>query len=222
LGNRTRDEIAELLADLSATNPSVHSLLTDLARAVVDKADRPHQDDHFPRLSDIRIADEPDGASTKGKPMRRVHGPYRHHDRWRIKIVDRTTGRATNQTFPTEEEAQRAITTLQRKIDRESGISVGQALDLYERYLAEKGNKPRSNDTTMHRLRSLLGSVSKIAIVSLTAGAAGKLYDRLLASDGSPMSVETKRNVLNQSKTFLKWCKVNGHARINPWRTSKD
>ena len=129
--------------------------------------------------------------------------------------MDRTTGRAANQTFPTEEEAQRAITTLQRKIDRESGISVGQALDLYERYLAEKGNKPRSNDTTMHRLRSLLGSVSKIAIVSLTAGAAGKLYDRLSTSDGGPMSVDTKRNVLNQSKTFLKWCKVNGHARIN-------
>lgn len=205
----------DALRELAAANPSVHVLLGDLARAVVDAAEVPRHDRGFPGLSDNRIADEPDDASTKGKPMRRVHGPYRHYDRWRIKIVDRTTGKVANETFPTEEEARVAATAFRRRNARESGIGIKEALGLYERYLTEKGNKPRSIETTIHRLRNLFGPVLKIAVVALTPTGAAKLYDGLTAKDGSPIAIDTRRNALNQGKTFLKWCKSKGHTRIN-------
>lgn len=205
----------DALRELAAANPSVHELLGDLARAVVDAAEVPRHDPDFPGLSDNRIADEPDDASTKGKPMRRVHGPYRHYDRWRIKIVDRTTGKVANETFPTEEEARVAMAAFRRRNARESGIGIREALGLYERYLGEKGNKRRSIETTSHRLRNLFGPVLKIAVVALTPTGAAKLYDGLTAKDGSPIAIDTRRNALNQGKTFLKWCKSKGHSRIN-------
>jgi integrase len=202
-------DLASALASLPADAAALlGQLVESLAARQTDAVD-PSQ------LSDTRIADEPDGASTKGKPMRRVHGPYRHHEKWRIKIVDRTTGKAENRTFTTEAEAETAIANLERQIRRETSISMGQALDLYEEYLGEKGNKPRTVVTTMHRLRLLFGGVAKIATVSLTAAAAEKLYGRLTAVDGSAFSVDSKRNILNQAKTFLKWCRAKGHARIN-------
>jgi integrase len=147
--------------------------------------------------------------------MRRIHGPYRHHDRWRIKIVDRATGKVVNQTFLTEEAAKAAMTVLRRRIGRESGISVKDALGAYEKYLAEKGNKPRSIETTMHRLANLFGPVLKLAVVGLTTTGAAKLYEDLTATDGGPIAIDTKRNALNQGRTFLKWCKAKGHTRIN-------
>jgi integrase len=215
VGAKVTTDSMDALRELAAANPSVHELLRDLARAVVDAAEVPRHDRGFPGLSDNRIADEPDDASTKGKPMRRVHGPYRHYDRWRIKIVDRTTGKVANETFPTEQEARVAMAAFRRRNARESGIGFGEALGLYERYLAEKGNKPRSIETTIHRLRNLFGPVLKIAVVALTPTGAAKLYDGLTAKDGSPIAIDTRRNALNQGKTFLKWCKSKGHTRIN-------
>jgi hypothetical protein len=57
------------VAALASVDPSVRELLLRLARAAVDSPGTEDHDLGFPRLSDTRIADEPDGASTKGKPM---------------------------------------------------------------------------------------------------------------------------------------------------------
>ena len=74
--------------------------------------------------------------------MRRIHGPYRHHDRWRIKIVERSTGKVTHETYSSEDEARAVAKTMRRRLAWESGISAADALDPYEKYLAVKGNKP--------------------------------------------------------------------------------
>jgi IS1 family transposase len=59
--------------------------------------------------------------------------PSRHHEKWLIKIVDRATRKVTNRIFETREEAEATIQTLKRQQRQESGISVGDALDVYER-----------------------------------------------------------------------------------------
>jgi hypothetical protein len=153
-----REALTALVA-LASTDPAVRERLAQLARAAVDSSDREDEDPRFPGFSDSRIADEPDGASTKGKPMRRIHGPYRHHDRWRIKIVERSTGKVTHETYSSEDEARAAAKTMRRRLAWESGISAADALDAYEKYLAVKGNKPRTIVTTMYRLRRFFGSV---------------------------------------------------------------
>jgi integrase len=211
-GGASFDAQRDLAKAMASLPPDAAALFAQFAVSLAG-----HQTDGVDptQLSEIRIADEPDGASTKGKPMRRVHGPYRHHDKWRIKIVDRTTGKAENRTFATEAEAEVAMASLERQIRRETSISVGQALDLYENHQTEKGNKPRTVITTMHRLRLLFGPVVKIATVSLTTTSAEKLYGELAAVDGRKLSVDTKRNMLNQAKTFLRWCLAKGHTRIN-------
>ena len=206
------------LATLATTNPAVLDLLANLARAIVDSSGGAAQDCAFPELSDTRIADEPDGASTKGKPMRRIHGPYRHHERWRIKIVERSTGRVTHETYSNEEEARAAIKVLQRQISRESGVSAGDALDLYEKYLVEKGNKPRTIVTTMYRLRRFFKAVTRLALVGLTPSTGQKLYEEFAGSKtqrGQAMSVDSARNTLAEAKTFLSWAVSRGWARAN-------
>jgi integrase len=208
----------DALAALASANPAMRDLLAHLARAAVDSSGIGDQDLRFLGLSDTRIADEPDGASTKGKPMRRVHGPYRHHDRWRIKIIEKSTGRVTHQSFPTEDEARAALRVVKRRIVWESGPSAAEALDAYEKYLTLKGNKPVTITTTMYRLRRFFGSVSKLVLVGLTATAGQKLYDdfaQAKTKQGKTMSVDSARNTLAEAKTFLAWSVEKRHARTN-------
>ncbi|MEP6653614.1 MAG: tyrosine-type recombinase/integrase [Myxococcales bacterium] len=146
--------------------------------------------------------------------MHRVHGPYRHHDKWLIKIVDRTTRKVTNRIFETEEEAESVAQALKRQQRQEASVSVSQALDLYESWLAEvghkgEGNKPRTVETTMQRLRRLFAEATKIAVRALTPVFAGKLYEGLAGA------VDSRRNILAEAKTFLRWCRSKGWTKID-------
>ena len=84
--------------------------------------------------------------------MSRIHGPYPDRKGWRIKIVERATGKTTSHSFATEEEATREVERLRRKAARELGESVETALSEYERYLVAKGCKARSVKSTFQRL----------------------------------------------------------------------
>lgn len=182
--------------------------------AVLDSTAGAHEATPFPELSDTRIVDETDGASPKGKPMHRIHGPYQHHEKWLIKIVDRATRRVTNRLFDTREEADGVARTLKRQEQQQAGTSIGKALDTYERWLKEvghkgEGNKPRTVETTMQRLRRLFAEALNIAVGALTPGSAGKLYDMLGGA------VDSRRNILAEAKTFLRWCGGKGWTKIN-------
>jgi integrase len=206
--------ISDALAKLAGANPALRAVAASVLNAVLDSASGGEEASVFPGLSDSRIVDEPDGASPKGKPMHRVHGPYPHHDKWLIKIVDRATRKATNRIFETREEAEGVADTLKRQQRHEVGISVGRALNVYERWLREvghkgEGNKPRTVETTMQRLRRLFAEVTKIAVRALTPVLAGKLYDGLAGA------VDSRRNILAEAKTFLRWCRGKGWTKID-------
>jgi integrase len=205
---------SDALAKLAVANPALRAAIATVLNAVLDSSTSAQEASVFPGLSDTRIVDEPDGASPKGKPMHRVHGPYSHHDKWLIKIVDRATRKATNRLFETREEAERAAQSLKRQERHQAGISVGGALDVYERWLAEvghkgEGNKPRTVETTMQRIRRLFDGATKIAVNALTTASAEKLYDSLTGA------VDSRRNILAEAKTFLRWCCSKGWAKIN-------
>ena len=146
--------------------------------------------------------------------MHRIHGPYPHHDKWLIKIVDRATRKVTNRIFETREEAEATIQSLKRQQRQQAGISVGDALDVYQQWLAEvghkgEGNKPRTVETTMQRLRRFFAAAAKIAVNALTPASAGKLYEELTGA------VDSRRNILAEAKTFLRWCLTKGWTKTN-------
>ena len=168
------------------------------------------QDQGGGQLSENGIADESGDASTlsKGKPMRRIHGPYQERKGWRVKVVDRVTGKSTNTMFPTEIEARSAINRLRRKAEREIGISIDGALMTYEKHLTEKGNKPLSICSTLERLRSLFKDQTHY-VVALTCDDAARIWNGYTARPtrtGKPPAVDTRINVLHEAKTFMRWC----------------
>ena len=199
---------------METANPELRDVAATIVTAVLDSISGGREATGFLGLSDTRIVDEPDGASTKGKPMHRVHGPYPHHEKWLIKIVDRATRKAANRIFETREEAETAVRELERQQRQEAGISVGAALDKYERWLAEvghkgEGNKPRTVETTMQRLRRFFAQATKIAVSALTPASAAKLYEALSGA------VDSRRNILAEAKTFLCWCRSKGWTKTN-------
>lgn len=202
------------LAKLAVANPALRAAIATVLNAALDSSTTAQEASVCPGLSDTRIVDEPDGASPKGKPMHRVHGPYPHHDKWLIKIVDRATRKAANRVFETREEAERAAQLLKRQERHQAGISVGGALDVYERWLAEvghkgEGNKPRTVETTMQRLRRFFEATKKISVNALAPASAEKLYEALTGA------VDSRRNILAEAKTFLRWCCKKGWTKIN-------
>lgn len=168
------------------------------------------QDQGGGQLSENGIADESGDASplAKGKPMRRIHGPYPERKGWRVKVVDRATGKSINTMFPTEIEARSAVNRLRRQAAKEIGISIDGAMMAYEKYLTEKGNKPLSICSTLERLRSLFRDQTH-HVVALSCDDAIRIWNGYVARPtrmGKPPAVDTRINVLHEAKTFMRWC----------------
>lgn len=87
---------------------------------------------------------------------------YRDRDRWRVRVIDTDTKKTVNHVFATEQEAKAAIPKLRREYQRPVGVTLVQALAEYRGHLTERGNRPRTIDTTLMRIRSLLGGLNGI------------------------------------------------------------
>jgi integrase len=162
------------------------------------------------RLSENERGEADGGTAGKESDMCRIDGPFKRRDRkttkYRLRVVDRETGRMKTHTYESEEEALAAIPVLQRQYRRPVGVEMSKALDAYERHLATRGNvpsrgpnKPRTIETTMGRLRAVFDT--KIITGDLTAG---KMMD-LWASWVAGKATDTALNTLAQVRTFLAW-----------------
>lgn len=138
----------------------------------------------------------------------RIHGPYPNRDKWRIVVVG-ARGRASL-TCETRDEALALIAQLRAKA---AARTVAVTLEEYRMYLGAKGNRERSVDTTMLRLRALMAPVATLPLAELTVRRAGQCYSGY-AEGRKP---DTHRNALGQARTFGKWCLKKGYARSNPW-----
>jgi integrase len=96
-------------------------------------------------------------------------------------------------------------------LQRLEGQTVGNALDQYEQYLNDKGNKPVSTTETLRRLK-LFFPDHQLQVNRLTIDKAQALYNRFCVG----RSVDYHRNTLAESKTFLKWCVEKRYASESP------
>lgn len=139
---------------------------------------------------------------------RRIHGPYRHGNRWRIVLVGED-GTQVVESFGSEDEANAEKERNEDEVEKYEGITVAQAIDRYEVYQRGKGNKPRSIETTRGRIERLLADVAHRPLSSIRESTAFRVYAKL-----QPLvSVDYHRNALNETRTFMNWCM----ARPQKW-----
>jgi len=139
----------------------------------------------------------------------RIFGPYQHNGGWRCQIE--INGRRS--WAPMAATAQRAEQLAQRCTDQIQAahlVTVSEAIEQYRSYMTSKGNKPDSVDNTSGKLRRFFAPVLDTPLVRVTKMRAAALYEdlRTVPSErtGKPLSADSHRNMLAESKTFLSWC----------------
>ncbi len=159
------------------------------------------------------------------KEQRRVLGPQRDGERWRVVLVE-----ATGQEFPrkyrTKEEADAVAKELREEINEVTSKTIDQAIVAYGVYMREdKGNKELSVKDTQQRLHRffagptlLLGSVTKKECERLYEKLRTTLVKRGKAENAPmvPLAVATHRHILLESRSFLRWCLKQGWLKMNP------
>lgn len=155
----------------------------------------------------------------------RILGPYRNigsggrPDRWRAIIVG-DDGSKRHRDFPTETQAREYIALARAELQATAGITYEQAIQEYEQHLVAKGNKPRSIATTILVLGRMFRP-EDATLSSLRTEADGqRLYDDLRTRKHEKTgellyAVDSHRNTLAESKTFLRWCVRQKFVKVN-------
>jgi integrase len=150
----------------------------------------------------IEIDGDAGGVSNpKGHDAMKVFGPYPHKKKWRILI--RLGSEQQARSFDTEAEAKVEIRKLRIQAHKQAGIPVGKAIEAYAEQLRRNGVRERSIDTTLYRLRKLFEPVLLVPLATVTPARAKDLFKKM---DGS---VDSRRNILNQARTFCRRAKEN-------------
>jgi integrase len=172
---------------------------------------------HTKAFSDSRIDGADGGSIPKEPPMCKVSKPYKNRSKWRVRVIDQSTGAIKNHIFDTFEAANAARARLEREYRRPVGVPFPEALDAYQTHLATEGNitsrgpnKPRSIETTLQRLRSVFRT--EIITGDLTAAVMMDLW----GSWATGKAVDTSLNTLAQVRTFLAWLEKRGWTKGVP------
>ena len=191
--------LAASVADIAALIRSDPGKLLE-AMHLAGQADRATVDG----LSDTSIVDDDaDGVSNpKGHDAMKTFGPYQHRGRWRILIRQGSEQRV--RSFGTEAEAKAEIRRLRIEARKEAGLSVGRAIDVYAEQLRRNSLRERSIATTRYRLRKIFEPVLSVPLATVSSVRAKELYTKV---EGS---VDSRRNILNQARTFCRRAKENG------------
>ena len=198
------------LAKLVARDPEILSRLTEQ----IDSGESAVNDTCS--LSENGIGVPAGFPTTRRKAMLRVDGPFRHGRRFRIRI--RENGVQQMESFDTEAAAVARQRKLQRTASASATVTVAEALDAYKQHLEAKGNKTRSVEVTIQRLKVTFRQALDVPVSTLSDGKQ-KLTDSLeqyRTERGKPLSVDSKHNLVNQGRTFLKWCIGKDVLKDNP------
>ena len=139
----------------------------------------------------------------------RVLGPWEHKRGgrlvgWRVVHVDEE-GKRTPDYFKTKKKAEAYAAILRAKLSKED--TVAGALDRYEEYMLHtKENRRNSFNTSKSRIRAFF-SDDQLLLYTVTLPKFKEAYKR---RRGEVKAVDTHRNELAETKTFVKWCYSKG------------
>lgn len=146
----------------------------------------------------------------------RVHGPYKHGQRWRVEGVGED-GRRLRPSFDTEREAVAFITAVRKRFDTRT---IASTVEEYTASLRARGLR----ETTVTRAEHHLDRVLQLderghePLRALDAELAARLYVDLQAG----RAVDTHRNGLAAARAFGRWCvdrsllEADPFARVKP------
>lgn len=141
----------------------------------------------------------------------RVHGPYKHRNRWRV-VVTRPDRSQVVESFATRAEAEAVAAAARAQAE---GRTVTHAVDAFEVLLRERGLAASS----IARTRSHLDTLLRTAINGhrplrwVTPRRAAELYQ--LVQQGR--AVDTHRNALAAGKAWGKFCVKRGWLLASPF-----
>jgi integrase len=147
----------------------------------------------------------------------RILGPYKlTRDRWQVVEMDAHGGRSSV-VFATEDKATRYIEMMRAELSREDHTTES-ALVEYKSHLADKGDKSASIEVTAWAIELFFPDATPLR--SLTAKRCAALYEDLRTRPskrtGEPLAVDSHRNILAQTKSYLAWCVSRGWIAANP------
>lgn len=141
----------------------------------------------------------------------RVLGPYAFRGGFRLTFIAANGSRSGSRVFPEEQGALAEKRRIEREIAARSALTIDEAIDRYrgEYLIGEQSNSASSADTTVHRLRSFFLGAVDAPLSGLSPFTCKRLYkqacERLRPSTGRKAAVDTQRNELAETKTFVSW-----------------
>jgi integrase len=164
----------------------------------------------------------------------RIRGPYhdRARDRWRVDEFAAGESKPESSYFASEGSAQRYIELLESAFAARVRTTE-EAIPQYERHLKEKGTQANSIATTVWALGEFF--LEPVVLPDLTSARCQALYDDLRTrpkrvqvegkwtrpAEGPPMSADSHRGILKQTRSFLRWCVAQGFVAANPAESVK-
>jgi integrase len=134
-------------------------------------------------------------------------------------------GRRDDRYFESEEDAKQFIRALKKKLQKLNAKPLEMALEEYRVYLRDdKGNKAKSVAHTIDQLGRFFGGMAGTVDEFEDEAACAARYDVLRQhkkKNGALLSVDTHRNALAETKTFLNWCGTKGYLKTNGLMTVK-
>ena len=198
----TGDALATALAAVAAAAAKGPEALAGVNKALASAAQAEDAEGATPLLDNAIVDDDASGVSNpKGHDAMKIFGPYPHKKRWRILI--RLGSEQQARSFDTEAEAKTEIRKLRIEAHKQAGLAVGKAIDAYAEQLRRNGVRERSIDTTRYRLRKLFEPVLLVPLATVPPARARDLFTKV---EGS---VDSRRNILNQARTFSRRAKEN-------------
>ncbi len=152
----------------------------------------------------------------------RVLGPYPFRGGFRLTFVAANGARSGSRVFHEEQEALAEKRRVEREIAGRSAVTFDEAIEKYEteHLIAEQSNSKTSAQTTVHRLESFFQGHGDGSLSNLSPFTCNRLYklarERVRPSTGRVAAVDTQRNELAESKTFLEWCVRERLLQTNP------
>lgn len=141
----------------------------------------------------------------------RVHGPYEHHDRWRVVLVG-ATGKRRVESFTSEREAVNFAASARGEAE---GRTVSATVDLWLKSKRDRNLKAVTVTRAEYHLRKILrlDDNGRRQLRWLTPTRGAELYEQAQAG----AAVDTHRNALAEAKAFGKWCAKKGWLKVSPF-----
>lgn len=150
----------------------------------------------------------------------KIEGPYAHGRKWRCRLVLAGRRMWCRPSAPSKEAAIQVAEGAAQRAAREGGLTVIEAIALYEQHQRDKGSRPESLRHWRIALEQYFAGHQDDTLASLTPSRCAGLYERLRtqrsARTGKPLSVDSHRGYLSAAKAFLGFCVREGYLRAHP------